>query len=61
MNAGVFMKSKDKNHIGLENAITRLHIYYGGRSKVQIKSIRNEGTEVLIHIPVVNSGSVELI
>lgn len=52
MNRGIFRKTDDKNHIGLENAITRLYMYYGKRTKVVIHSKPEEGTRVQIHIPI---------
>lgn len=52
MNQGIFRKTDDKNHIGMENAITRLYMYYGKRTKVSIQSRPGEGTRVQIRIPV---------
>lgn len=58
MNQGIFRKTEDKNHIGMENAITRLHMYYGEKTKVKIQSRQGEGTLVRIRIPV--TGGVEV-
>ena len=52
MNQGIFRKTEDKNHIGMENAITRLHMYYGERTRIMIHSKQGEGTLVQIRIPV---------
>ncbi|MCI8381056.1 MAG: sensor histidine kinase [Lachnospiraceae bacterium] len=52
MNQGIFRKTEDKNHIGMENAITRLHMYYGERTRIMIHSKQGEGTQVQIRIPI---------
>ncbi len=52
MNQGIFRKTEDKNHIGMENAITRLHMYYGEKAQIVIRSMPGEGTLVQILIPV---------
>ena len=52
MNQGIFRKTEDKNHIGMENAITRLYMYYGEKTKVTIGSRLGEGTLIRIWIPV---------
>ena len=52
MNAGIFKKTDNKNHIGMENAITRIHMYYGESAKVKIESLVGRGTAVRISIPV---------
>lgn len=52
MNQGIFRKTEDKNHIGMENAITRLYMYYGEKTKVVIESTQGEGTLVQIRIPI---------
>lgn len=52
MNQGIFRKTEDKNHIGMENAITRLYMYYGEKTKVTIGSRPVEGTLIRIWIPV---------
>lgn len=52
MNRGIFRQTGDKNHIGMENAITRLHMYYGEDAGVLIKSKFGEGTVVEIRIPI---------
>ena len=58
MNQGIFRKTKDKNHIGMENAITRLYMYYGEKTEVEIQSRQGEGTLVRIRIPVTGGGEV---
>lgn len=52
MNEGIFKKTDDKNHIGMENAITRLHMYYGENVKIVIESEQRRGTVVRIWIPI---------
>lgn len=51
-NLGVFEKPQEGNHIGVENAITRLQMYYGENGKVRINSVISEGTEIIIYIPI---------
>lgn len=51
MNAGIFRKTDNKNHIGMENAITRIHMYYGETAEVRIESRLGQGTMVQIRIP----------
>ncbi len=57
MNEGIFQKTDDKNHIGMENAITRLHMYYGESAKVVIDSKPGKGTTVRIQIPITKGES----
>lgn len=59
MNAGIFRKTDNKNHIGMENAITRIHMYYGETAEVRIESRLGQGTEVQIMIPVDDAYSGE--
>lgn len=51
MNQGIFPKSTAKNHIGLENAITRIKMYYGEEANVKIESEVSNYTRVYIRIP----------
>lgn len=52
MNQGIFPKSTEKdNHIGMENALTRIQIYYPEESSVRIESELGCYTRVLIYIP----------
>lgn len=46
----------DKNHIGMENAITRIQMYYDIEAEVKINSVLGEGTEILIFIPMKENG-----
>ncbi len=55
VNAGIFKKTDNKNHIGMENAITRIHMYYGESAEVRIESGLGQGTAVRILLPVVKS------
>ncbi|NLE24444.1 MAG: histidine kinase [Clostridiaceae bacterium] len=41
----------ESNHIGVENAISRLYMYYGEQISVHFTSTLGEGTEVTILIP----------
>ena len=51
MNQGVFLENKDRQCIGMENAITRLKMYYGEEATVFISSQLGEYTNVIIQIP----------
>lgn len=51
MNRGIFPQTEEKNHIGMENAITRIHMYYGEDGKVRIESEPGEWTKIFITIP----------
>lgn len=44
-------KEPESNHIGVENAILRLYMYYGEQISVKFASTLGEGTEVTILIP----------
>ncbi|MCI9134540.1 MAG: sensor histidine kinase [Lachnospiraceae bacterium] len=52
MNQGIFEKTDDKNHIGMENSITRIRMYYGDKADVCIESRLGGGTAVKIRIPI---------
>lgn len=41
----------ERSHIGVENAISRLNMYYGEQASVKFASTLGEGTEVTILIP----------
>ncbi len=58
MNEGIFKKTDDKNHIGMENAITRLHMYYGENVKVVIESEQGKRTAVRIWIPMAEGENI---
>lgn len=51
INNGIFGKADSKNHIGMENAITRIRMYYGEKANVVIESELDKGTKVSIWIP----------
>lgn len=51
INKGVFPHSSEKNHIGLENAMNRIRLYYGEQTMISVLSREMEGTEVIITIP----------
>ncbi len=58
INQGIFRKTDDKNHIGMENAITRIQMYYGENAKVLIEGKLNQGTTIQIWIPAVEDERV---
>lgn len=52
MNRGDFPKCAEKNHIGMENAMTRIGMYYGERAAVRIESEEDVYTRISIVIPI---------
>ncbi|MDO4275918.1 MAG: sensor histidine kinase [Eubacteriales bacterium] len=53
MNQGIFPESSDRNHIGMENAISRMRMYYGTEGNVKIESEPGEYTRVHIRLPLI--------
>lgn len=51
INQRVFRSSNRGGHIGMENVISRLSMYYGEEASVKVISSLGEGTEVIILIP----------
>ena len=51
INRGYLPKSSEKNHIGMENAINRIHMYYGDDAIVEITSKVDSYTKIRIQIP----------
>ncbi|MDD2972577.1 MAG: histidine kinase [Lachnospiraceae bacterium] len=51
MNQGIFVQNKEKRHIGMENAINRIHIYYASVASVVIDSEESKFTKISIRIP----------
>ena len=51
INNGIFGNAENKNHIGVENAITRIRMYYGEKANVEIGSELGRGTKVRVWIP----------
>ena len=51
INSGEYPKTEDKNCIGMENAITRIKMYYGEDARVSIESTLGKFTCVNIRIP----------
>lgn len=49
INSGSLAEMEAKHHLGMKNAISRLHIYYGNQSTVMVE--RKMGTVVHISIP----------
>ena len=41
----------DKHHIGVRNALERMHMYYGSAAKVRIESVPDEGTTIVLLLP----------
>ena len=52
INAGYDIDGDEKGHIGISNAINRIHMYCKAKEKIVIKSELKKGTEVTIRIPV---------
>ena len=52
-NREMFGKRQTGHHIGMENAITRLHMYYGEAGEIHIVSAPGEGATICIRIPLV--------
>lgn len=52
INEGIFRKTDDRNHIGMENAITRIRMYYGNQARVRVESQSGVGTTVEVRIPI---------
>ncbi|MBR6397159.1 MAG: histidine kinase [Lachnospiraceae bacterium] len=51
INSGTYKKEGKSNGIGMNNAITRLEMYYGKRAQITISSVKTGGTRVEIKIP----------
>lgn len=51
MNRGIYPENQGKNCIGMENAITRLKMYYGTEGTVRIESKVGEYTKIQLFIP----------
>jgi len=45
------IERKDRAHIGMENVITRMRMYYGEESSVFAQSVLGEGTVITLRIP----------
>ncbi len=50
----VIEASDDKEGIGLQNALVRLHMYYGEKADWNINSAEGIGTEVTLYIPLIS-------
>lgn len=48
---GTFEEVEGKYNIGIKNALSRIRMYYGDRSDIQIMSSPGEGTTIIILIP----------
>lgn len=55
LNQGEYIRTEEKNCIGMENAITRIQMYYGKRAKVNIESELGKYTRIIIFIPDMDS------
>ena len=51
MNRGEFPKSHTKSHVGLDNVISRIRLYYGKKAMVSVNSGPDLGTEIIITLP----------
>ena len=51
MNRGIFPPSHSKRHIGIENVLTRIRLYYGKKAMISVNSGENLGTEIIISLP----------
>ncbi len=51
VNHGLPVGTEEKKHIGLDNAITRLHMYCNAQGKIYIKSEQGRGTEIILLLP----------
>jgi two-component system sensor histidine kinase YesM len=51
INNKVFRSIDRGSHIGMENVISRMHIYYGNEASVRVRSILGEETKVILYIP----------
>lgn len=54
VNKGQPVNTEDKQHIGLDNAITRLRMYYNGREQIWVNSVLGQGTEITLLLPLEN-------
>ena len=52
INRGEEITDGRRNHLGVKNALTRMHMYYDKKEKITIESRENEGTKITILIPV---------
>ena len=55
INSGQQIRSEEKSHIGMDNAIMRLNSYSDGKAKIFIKSELGKGTEVNIFWPILSN------
>ncbi len=51
INSGIYPKSVDRNCIGMENAITRIQMYYGDLASVRVESRVGEYTSIHVYLP----------
>lgn len=51
MNKSVFPKSADRDCIGMENAISRIKMYYGDTASIVVNSQEGEYTRIMIMVP----------
>ena len=51
LNNGENPQDDNKNHLGVKNALTRLHMYYQSKEKVNIESIEGQGTTITLWVP----------
>lgn len=51
INSGYDLDGDEKGHIGISNAISRIHMYCKAKERIMVKSALKRGTEVTITIP----------
>lgn len=54
INSGCIESAEDRVHIGINNVITRLSMYYGDNASVRVRSSLGEGTLVKMTIPFID-------
>lgn len=52
INTGQQIKTEEKNHIGMDNAIMRLNMYCEGQAKIYVQSEIGKGTEISLLLPI---------
>lgn len=52
INENRLLESGERRHIGFNNAVTRIRMYYGEKGHLSVKSVPMEGTTVMIILPV---------
>ena len=53
VNTGQPIKTEEKSHIGMENAIMRLNMYCEGKANIVVSSELGKGTEIKLLLPII--------